>query len=146
MKSRCVIHVFQDKITFLYLSLPDKYQFQYKKEENITFLLCMTYTHIMFLVVVSEIIRNHHCQWYLGPEFKCLWYKKLFKWGYPFPASFLFTSRHTGDFYLYILNSFQVTLLYSKYWVSGKWLELRTSTNKSWKDHPRVNKETTNFY
>lgn len=103
------------------------------------------HTYNMFLVVVSEIIRNHHCQWYKGPEFKCLWYKKLFKWGYPFPASFLFTSRHTGDFYLYILNSFQVTLLYSKYWVSGKWLELRTSTNKSWKDHPRVNKETTNF-
>lgn len=116
-----------------------------QKEENITFLLCMTYTHIMFLVVVSEIIRNHHCQWYKGPEFKCLWYKKLFKWGYPFSASFLFTSCHTGDFYLYILNSFQVTLLYSKYRVSGKWLELRTSTNKSWKDHPRVNKETTNF-
>lgn len=103
------------------------------------------HTYNMFLVVVSEIIRNHHCQWYKGPEFKCLWYKKLFKWGYPFSASFLFTSRHTGDFYLYILNSFQVTLLYSKYWVSGKWLELRTSTNKSWKDHPRVNKETTNF-
>lgn len=103
------------------------------------------HTYNMFLVVVSEIIRNHHCQWCKGPEFKCLWYKKLFKWGYPFSASFLFTSRHTGDFYLYILNSFQVTLLYSKYRVSGKWLELRTSTNKSWKDHPRVNKETTNF-
>lgn len=126
---------------FLYLSLPDKYQFQYKKKRILPFF----YAWLTHLVVVSEIIRNHHCQWYLGPEFKCLWYKKLFKWGYPFSASFLFTSRHTGDFYLYILNSFQVTLLYSKYWVSGKWLELRTSTNKSWKDHPRVNKETTNF-
>lgn len=141
MKSRCVIHVFQNKITFSYTyHCLTNISFNTKRREYY-----LSSMHDIHTYNVPCCGQYHHCQWYLGPEFKCLWYKKLFKWGYPFSASFLFTSRHTGDFYLYILNSFQVTLLYSKYWVSGKWLELRTSTNKSWKDHPRVNKETTNF-